>query len=258
MRNIIAIFRREMLSFFVSPVAYFVITGFVLLCAYNFFNMLMDYNVFIMQSARNPGFGMQTVNLNEAVVQNFFYTLLVIMIFLLPLLTMRIIAEEKRRGTFELLLTSPLSVGQIVWGKFLALSGVVLIMTTSALVFPLLLAVFGKPGPEILPVLSGYVGLTLFSLGFASLGMACSAFTENQIVAAMVSLVVNFVFFVVHWPARGLTGPAGEILKQLSPVFQIFDLLRGVVTLQAVVYFASLILVGTFIAQRALDAQRWR
>lgn len=258
MRNIWAIFKREILSFFVSPVAYFVITGFVLLAGYFFFNLLQMYNLVVARYAMMPQMGMQAPNLNQWVVEGYYHTLIVILVFLIPLLTMRIIAEERRRGTFELLATSPLQVREIVFGKFLGVGFVVAVMMFLVFLFPLLLCYFGEPAPEVKPIVSGFAGVLLCALAFASIGMAVSSFTENQIVAGVSSMVALLMLYVIHSPAESLGGTASEILIYLSPVMQARDMLRGVVSLQSSVYFLSLISLGLFLSQRALDAQRWR
>lgn len=258
MRNIISIFRRETLAFFVSPVAYFVIAGFVLLAGYFFFNLLQMYNLILARYAMMPQMGMQAPNLNQWVVEGYYHTLLIILVFLIPVLTMRTIAEEKRRGTFELLATSPLSVREIVIGKFLGVGFIVLLMVALVAIFPLLLVYFGNPGPEWKPIVSGLVGVLLCALGFASVGIAISAFTENQVIAAVTSMVALLLLYVIHSPAEALGGAMGDLLVYLSPVMQARDLLKGVISLKAIIYFLSLITLGLFLSQRALDAQRWR
>lgn len=257
MKRSLAIARRELLSFFVSPVAYFVITGFVLLAGYFFFNFLAIYNTVLARFTSMPYRGeMETPNLNQWVVEGYYQTLLVILVFLIPLLTMRIIAEEKRRGTFELLVTSPLSVRQIVMGKFIGVGSVIVLMNVLILGFPALLYTFGNP--EGLPILSGFLAVTLCSLAFASIGMAVSSFTENQVVAGVSSMVVLLLLYVIHAPAESIGGSVGSVLEYLSPTLQVRDLIRGVISLKALVYFFSLMTLGLFLSERALEAHRWR
>jgi len=259
MRNIIAICKRELLSFFVSPVAYFVITGMILLGGYFFFNLLATFNV-VLQRYAGLGFrgALGQLNLNEFVVVGYYHTLLVIQVFLIPLLTMRIVAEERKRGTFELLVTSPLSVTEMVLGKFLSLAIVISIMLCAVFCFPLLLVAYGKPEPEVYPILSGFLGLVLVSLGFASIGMAVSSFTENQIVAGISSMVALLLLYVIHAPAESLGGSLGEVLTYISPVMQVQDMFKGVISVKALVYFISVIVLGLFMSLRALEAYRWR
>jgi ABC-2 type transport system permease protein len=257
MRNILAICKRELLAFFVSPIAYFVITGFALLVGFFFFNYLAFFaRMFEMSQMMAFRGGGELPNLNQVVIEGLFQTMVVILVFLIPLLTMRIVAEEKRRGTFELLITSPVSVTEVVVGKFLSLAVVIIAMLSISFIFPLLLMVYGNP--EIPPIVSGFCGVVLCALGFASIGMAVSSFTENQIVAGVSSMVVLLLLYVIQAPAESLGGTSAEVLRYLSPIDQVQQFLRGVVSLKSVTYFVSLILLGIFLSQRALEAHRWR
>lgn len=257
MRNVMAICKRELLSFFVSPIAYFVITGFTLLVGFFFFNYLAFFaRMYEMSQMMALRGATQLPNLNQTVVEGLFQTMIVILVFLIPLLTMRSIAEEKRRGTFELLITSPISVGEIVFGKFLSLAVVVLVMLGITFIFPLLLMVYGSP--EVPPIISGFVGVLLCALGFASVGMAVSSFTENQIVAGVTSMVTLLLLYVIQAPAESLGGVTADVLRYLSPIEQVQQFIKGVISLQSLTYFLSLIFLGLFLSQRALEAHRWR
>lgn len=256
MRNIWAICKRELLAFFVSPIAYFVITGFTLLVGFFFFNHLSYFAQLVEMSAMISLRGRDLPNLNQTVIEGVYHTMVVILVFLIPLLTMRTIAEEKKKGTFELLITSPVSVFQIVLGKFLSIAIVLVIMLSVNLIFPALLVKYGNP--EVLPILSGFLGLVLCSLGFASIGMAVSSFTENQVVAGVISMVTLLLLYVIQAPAESLGGTAADVFRYLSPVEQLQDLLRGIITLKSITYFTSLIVIGLFLSQRALEAYRWR
>jgi ABC-2 type transport system permease protein len=155
-----------------------------------------------------------------------------------------------------LLVTSPVHVREIVWGKFLGVSAIVMIMMLMIFMFPALLCIFGNP--EIAPILSGLLAVSLCTLGFVSVGMAVSSFTENQIVAAVSSMVTLLLLYVIHSPAESLGGVPAAVLNYLSPVMQARDMLRGVITLSSCVYFLSLISFGLFMSERALEAYRWR
>lgn len=256
MRNILAICRRELLAFFVSPIAYFVITGFTLIVGFFFFNYLAWFSRVFEMSQMMAFRGGTMPNLNQSVIEGFFQTMLVILVFLVPLLTMRTIAEERKRGTFELLITSPVSIAQIVLGKFLGLVVVIAVMLGVAFIFPLLLINYGNP--EIPPIFSGLLGVFLCTLSFASIGMAASSFTENQIVAGVSSMVTLLLLYVIQAPAESIGGVTAEVLKYISPVQQVDDFIKGVISLKSLAYFASLIFLGLFISQRALDSHRWR
>lgn len=257
MRNVFAIARRELLSFFVSPIAYFVITGFVLLSGYFFFRLLEVFNIVLMQYRGMPGYaGMQLPSLNEFVVGNFFMTLLTILVFAIPLITMRTVAEERRTGTFELLATSPLSVWEIVVGKYLATATIIALMVCLAGIFPALLVIYANP--EVAPILSGLFGVLLCALGFASIGVAVSAFCESQTVAGFLTMVLLLLLYVIYSPSEAAQGPVEMVLQHLSPIEQTQDLVKGLIKLGALAYHLSVIALGIFVAQRALEAQRWR
>ncbi len=256
-KNIFAIFKKEMLSFFVSPVAYIVITGFILMSGYFFINFLAYYDLVLQQYAAMGRMTDEGIpGMNEFVVARFYYTLMVILVFLIPVLTMRLIAEERRTGTFEMLAISPLSITEIVLGKFLGVAAVLGLMLFSVFLFPLFL--YMQAEFEFWPMLLGLLGLYLYALGFASIGMAISAFTNNQVVAAVGSMVTLLLLYMINSPAESVGGTVGEVLKYLSPAEQAVDLLLGVIETKSLIYFASLILVGIFFSQRALEAQRWR
>lgn len=257
--KIISICKRELFSYFISPVAYLVLAGFLLIGGYFFFNLLGYFNLALERYAQMASFmgGQQPApNLNQWVIEGYFQTLLVVLVFMIPLLTMRLLAEEKRKGTFELLITSPISVTDIVLGKFLGVSLFLIIMLLAVFFFPLLLVIFGNP--EVKPVFSGFLGLVLCSISFASIGMAASAFTENQIVGGVCSMATLLLFYVIHSPAESVGGTIGDVLRYLSPVMQVQDLIRGVISVKAIVYFLSVTIFGLFITQRALEAERWR
>jgi ABC-2 type transport system permease protein len=261
MRKTLAITQRELLSFFVSPVAYTVTAGFLILAAYFLFNNLSAYQVYIAQYKMYAGMmGDETnlPNLNTFVIESFFQVMVIILVFTTPLLTMRVIAEERRRGTFELLATSPLSVAEIVVGKFLGLAILLTIIILSIFVFPSMLVLFGDPAPEIGPMISGLLGVLLLSWSFAAVGMAASSFTDNQVIAGVSSVVVLLLLYVIQAPADAVGGNIGEVLSYLSPPAQLQGLLKGVITVKSIVYFLSWIFVGLFISNRALEAFRWR
>lgn len=256
MKNIWAICKRELLAFFTSPIAYFVITGFTLLIGFFFFNYLSYFARVQDMSAMIALRGGDAPNLNQFVIEGVFQTMVVILVFLIPLLTMRTIAEEKRKGTFELLITSPVSIREIVLGKFLSIAIVLVAMITTTLLFPALLVKYGNP--EVAPIFSGFIGVVLCALGFASIGMAVSSFTENQVVAGVASMVTLLLLYVIQAPAESMSGTAADFLRYLSPIEQLQDPLRGVLAFKSIAYFASMITLGLFLSQRALEAYRWR
>ena len=247
----LTIAKRDVRSTFVTPLAYIVIAGFTLLSAFFFFTLLQQYNGFVHQAATLPNLH---PNLNEWVIYPYYQTLEIVLIFLIPVLTMRAIAEEKRSGTFELLVTSPLSITDVVMGKAVGIGIVLLSMLSCSFVFPLVLTYFADP--EIPPLVVGFGGLLLFAFAFASLGLAISACTKSQTVAGVVSLVVLLIFYVIDAPASHLEGKPALILTYLSPEKHAELLLKGLLQGSDVIFFLSIIALGLFLSIRVLEAQR--
>jgi ABC-2 type transport system permease protein len=258
MRNIVAIARRELLSFFVSPLAYFIITGFLVLAGYFFAVLLLYFNEMSLRMGAMPNMQGPKLNLNEWVVERLYGTMLVVLVFMVPLLTMRTVAEDKKKGTFELLLTSPVSVLELVLGKYLGVGILITVMIGSLGIFPLILMWFGNPQPEFLPMLSGLLGVLLCALAFASIGLAVSAFADSQIVAGLITMVALLLLYVINSPAESVGGVTGAILKYLSPTAQVRDMLKGVISTSSLCYFFSLISFGLFSSLRALEFERLR
>jgi ABC-2 type transport system permease protein len=179
MRNFLAILEKELKSYFFSPVAYVVLGFFLVVTGLFYYNIINWFDRMSMQSmmmAQRYG-QMQPINVNMMAIRPLFHNIAIIGLFLVPGLTMRLFAEEKRQGTMELLATSPLTNWQITLGKFASALAFYLVMLLATGVFIGLLFIFGNP--EIKPILSGYLGLLLVGGCFISLGLLFSAFTEN-------------------------------------------------------------------------------
>jgi gliding motility-associated transport system permease protein len=255
MRNIFAIAGKELRSLFVSPIAYVVLTGFLLIASFLFVSLLSRFvTVVNFYASLQNAEAMQQFNLNEQVLAVLLGNFTFILIILVPLITMRAFAEERRAGTYELLLTSPLSVVEIVIGKLLGLLGFVVIMVALTGVYPVILLFYGNP--ELGPILTGYLGLFLLAAVFVAVGLLASALTDNQIVAAVVCFVVLLLLYIISWPAETVGGAAGDFLKYLSVVDHYGEMIKGVVDTKDIVYFVTLILVGLFLTHRAVEASR--
>ena len=257
MRNALTIAGRELRSFFVSPIAYVVLTGFLLIGGWFFFNLLARFN-FLLQiytAMRNPQFSEQ-MNLNDMVIAPLLQNLSVVLVIIMPMITMRTFAEEKRLGTYELLMTSPLSIGEIVAGKFLSTFVFVLIMIGLTGVYPLILLLYGNP--ETGMIASGYLGLLLLATSFAAVGLLTSSFTENQIIAAVSCFAVLLLFYIISWPAETAGGTFGSILKYLSLTEHFSEMVKGVIDTKDLVYFVSVIALSLFLTLRSVESVRWR
>ena len=257
MRNTLAIAGKELRSYFVSPVGYVVLTGFLLLGGWFFFNLLGRFNflINIYAAMRDPQLQGQ-LNLNDAVIAPLLHNLSVVLVILVPMITMRAFAEERRNGTYELLMTAPLSIGEIVAGKFLAVLAFLLIMIGLTGVYPAVLLLFGNP--ELGIIAAGYLGLVLLAVSFASVGLLTSSLTENQIIAAVSCLVTLLLLYVISWPADTAGGALGEVLRYLSLTEHFSELVKGVVDTRDLVYFVSVIALALFLTQRSVESVRWR
>ena len=256
MRNVLTIIRKELRAYFVSPIAYVVLTGFLLLGGWFFFNLLSRFNVLLSIYTQLQQGAADQLNLNEFVIAPLMHNLSIVLVILVPMITMRAYAEEKKGGTYELLLTSPLRTGEIVLGKFLASFVFICIMLGLTGVYPAVLIAFGNP--EIGVLLAGYLGLLLLATSFVAVGLLTSSFTENQIIAAVSGLVATLLLYIIGWPADTAGEVLGPLLRYLSVTEHFAEMVNGLIDTQDLVYFASLILLSLFLTQRSVESLRWR
>ncbi len=257
MRNVLTIAGRELKSYFVSPIAYVVLTGFLLLGGWFFFNLLARFNLLltIYSAQQNPQV-LQRLNLNEFVIAPLLHNLSVVLVILVPVITMRTLAEEKKAGTYELLLTSPLRVSEIVLGKFLGSFVFVAIMVALTGVYPLILFAYGNPETGV--VLGGYLGLLLLATAFVAVGVLTSSFTENQIIAAVSCLVSLLLLYIIAWPADNAGETIGALLRYVSLTEHFAQMVKGVIDSTDLVYFATVIVLALFLTHRSVESVRWR
>ena len=256
MRAIINLLKKELLVMFVSPMAYCVVTGFLVISGFLFFSYLGTYNDVAAKFLSTGGIGGESVTINEWVIARYYHTLVFVMIFVVPLLTMRTFPEERKRSTFEFLITTPLSVRQIVFAKFLSVAVVVLLMLSVAYLLPLFICYFTDMNPETEPMWVGFLGVALCGLMYAAIALIPACVTENQIVAGLFGSLILLLLYVIFSPAASLGDSAQAILRYLSPGWQVHEFIQGVFTLKGVIYFVSTTFLGLFISQRVLIRER--
>ena len=256
MSNVLAIAQKELRSYFVSPIAYVVVGFFAILCGYFYVASLSILVRFSMQAGMFGMGGPQSININEFMVRPLLSNTAIVLLFFLPFLTARAYAEEKKSGTIELLLTSPLSDLQIIFGKFLgALTLFVLMLAVTAIHMGVL---FWYGEPELGPMLSGYLGLLLMGASFISLGLLVSSATRNQIVAGVITFALLLLFWVLSWMADS-AGPVTQgVLSYLSILEHFDDFSKGVIDTRHVAYYVSFIAFGLFLTAKSVDSERWR
>ena len=254
MSNILAIAHKELRAYFASPIAYIVIGFFALLFGWLYIGIL-DW--FVRQGLQGQmGMGGGATNVNQQMIRPLILNVTVVFLFLLPLITMRTYAEEKRSGTMELLLTSPLTDLEIVLGKFLGALALYGVMVALTLIHFGLLFAFGTP--EWKPLATAYLGLLLFGGCFIALGLFISSLTKNQIVAGAATFGIFLLLWVVDWIGESM-GPTGQaILKYLSMTEHLDDFVKGVIDTKHLVYYLSFIAFGLFLTVRSVDTERWR
>jgi ABC-2 type transport system permease protein len=259
MQSLYAVYRKELGHYFASPIAYIFIGLFLILSAF-FFNIFLTYFIQKSFEAEMQGmrYGMpQEMDVPGLVMRQFFGVLSTLVLFFTPILTMGIYAEERKRGTMELLMTSPVTELQIVLGKFLAsltLYALMLLPTASYLVYMFLRS---EPTPPWRMMLAGYAGVLLLGGALLSLGSFISSLTENQLIAA----VLTFATFLILWVldlGRNAESGLAAVFSYLSVVRHYDDFMRGVVDTSSLIYYLSFIFLFIFLTVRSVDSMRWR
>ncbi len=255
MKNALIIAKRELGAFFSSPIFYVITTVFLCLYSFIFINLLSYFNTLSFQETTAPS-ATPNLSVNEWVVEGSFLNMAVILLLMIPIITMRSFSEEQKNKTIQLLLAAPLTLAEIVAGKFLACMGVVtlmLIISSYNIFFVLFLG-----NPEIGPILTGYLGIFLMSGCFISAGILASSLTKNQVIAAVLGFGFALFSWIIGWAAQSVGAGLGEILGYLSLVSHLDNFLKGIVDSSDIVYYLSIIAFCLFLTHRVLDSRRWR
>ncbi len=258
--NAIAIARKELNIYFSTPIAYVMFTLFTVVGSYFFLQLLGGYeqaSMYFMQV--NQPEMMNRLNFQDMIFRNLFGNLGVILIFIVPFLTMRLLAEEKHSRTIELLYTTPITPGDIVIGKYLAAISILFCTLALTLIYPVLLQVLARDtsGVEWHSVILGYVGLFLLGAAYMALGLFVSSLTDSQVVAALITFVLLLMTWIIGWAAGQTEGTMREFVTYLSAVSHLDSFSKGTVSLKDTLYFFSVIVLGLFATHRAVEAHRW-
>jgi ABC-2 type transport system permease protein len=245
MRGWYAIYRKELGQYFVSPVAYVVVGLFLLVTGF-FMTVYLNYAIEGQPDA--PSW----------VLRAFLQLLALVFLFMLPMVTMSAYAEEKKRGTLELLMTSPITELQIVLGKFFAaltMLAAMLLPTLGCIVF---IWMHSDPAPTFKLVLGGYLGALLFGGALLSLGTFLSSLTENQIIAAVMTFAAFLLLWAIDFGVQAASGTTGQVLQYLSVINHFDDFTRGIIDTAGVTYYVSFMILFIFLTVRSVDSMRWR
>ena len=254
MRNIVVICKKELRSYFVSPIAYLLLTKFTLIFGFFFWNSVGYFNMMGLESQmRGQSFPM---SVNEYVIRPLLSNVSVIGLFFIPMITMRLFAEEKRTGTIELLATSPIRDIEVILGKWLAAVMLYVVMLAfSAINFAFL---FKYGNPDWRPLAIGYLGLLLQAGGLLAVGTFISTLTKNQIIAGAATFGVCLMLWVMEWVAGYETAAWAKVLAYLSVITHFESFGKGVLDTKDALYYVSLIFLGLFLTSRSLESLRWR
>lgn len=258
MRNFLALVERELRSYFVSPLAY-VILGFFLLATGVFYYIIVSWfdQMSMTAAMQAQQYGQAAkMNVNEQAIRPLLGNIATIAMLLLPSLTMRLFAEEKRQGTIEFLLTAPITNWQLVLAKFSSALFFYFTMLAASAVLVGLLFVYGNP--ELNPTLIGYLGLALLGGCFIALGLFFSALTENQIIAFVSTFASNLVIYFAAWFGSSGDSLVGKFFSVLSPFEHFDDFAKGVLDSKHLVFYACFIFGLLFLTYVVLESSRWR
>ncbi len=254
MRNAWIICRKELGSYFVSPIAYLLLTMFGLICGFFFWNELA---YFVFESIQMQMRGQSVpMNINEQIIRPLLSNVAVIGLFFIPMITMRLFAEEKRTGTIELLATSPIRDLEVIVGKWMA--AVILyacLLLFTALNFAFL---FRYGNPDWKPLLVGYLGLLLQAGALLAIGTFISSLTKNQIIAGAATFGVELLLWVCGWVSGYETATWAKVLSYMSIITHFESFGRGVLDAKDAVYYITLIFLGLFFTARSMESLRWR
>ena len=254
LRNIWAIAAKELRGYFASPVAWVMMGLFALIFGWFF----VTYLTFFVRSGMQAAMGGDptNMNVNMELIRPLLGNASVLVLFLLPMVTMRTYSEEKRSGTIELLLTSPLTDFEIIAGKFLGTVGLYAALLAVTGLYVGSLFIYGNP--EWRPLVAGYLGLLLLGGCFIALGLFISSTTKNQMVAGAATFVVGLLFWIVSWFADSAGPTTAAVLSYLSITEHFDDFGKGIIDTKHVVYYLSFISFGLFLTLKSVDSERWR
>ncbi len=250
MKGVYPIFVRELKSYFTSPLAYAILVVFQAISAFLFFLNLKGF----LQLQFDPSFGLlrEELNLNTVIVIPYFDTMSIVLLFIIPLITMRLVADERRSHTAELLFTSPLKISSIILGKYLAALVLLIIMLALSSLNIFVLTAHGNPDTGI--VLSSYLGLLLLGAAFLAIGIFASSISSSQLVAA----IIAFGILLFLWLIGASSDTDSSVFGYISLINHFKNFSKGIIEVKDLVYYVSVIYIGLFLTYTALDSERWR
>lgn len=254
--KIFYIAKKELKGYLFSPIAYVLIAVFLAVIGFLFYNIVSFYSIQSTFIFSQQGVAPE-LDLTEAIFRPTFINMSVVFLLIMPILTMRFFAEEKRSRTIELLMTSPLSILEIILGKFFASVLIFAFMLLLTIYMPIIISLYGSVNWG--QIVSGYIGLFLIGTIFLSIGMLASSVTENQIIAAILSFGILLILWLVRMASQiaGST-TVGDLLSFLSITEHLDNLIKGLIDTKDIIYYLTVSILGLFLTHRVIESQRWR
>ena len=265
MKHVGAIAGRELRSMFVSPVAYVVLTLFAVMGGFFFLASVLSFDANVGQAQQFQAFDyLRDLNLNDFLIAPFLQVMWIVLLFLIPGVTMGLFANEKINGTQELLLTSPITIWELVLGKYLAAAAFVAILVLMLGLFCGILFIYGEPEPA--KTLAGLLGMLLVGLTYAAVGTFASSLTRNQLIAFFLALVLLLILWLLSvfadlgaaGGAMGASSGVSEVLRWLSSSEHFDQLVRGLIDTRALAHFGFMIGVFLLLTKASVESVRWR
>jgi len=255
MKNVWHVFRKEFSSYFLSPVAYVVLTVFLVIVGFMFYSNVVWYYQASFSMFQNPYIN-QSLNLTDDFIRPLFANISVILMFLIPALTMRLFAEENRSGTMELMMSYPVRETEIIIGKYFAAMAFFVVLLFMTIMYPVFLSIVSEP--ELGPLISAYAGCLFIGATFIAIGIFTSTTTDNQIIAALSAFGLNLVFWIIGWIRPSGTDKLSSILQHISITEHYDQLTKGIINSKDIIYFLSICILFLFLANRVILSKKWR
>lgn len=257
MRNALTIAKKDFRSYFASPVAYLVIGVFLFIMGWMFSSILENFLEAARQSERMQAMGGgRAPSISDNLIRPLYGNMNVVLLFTMPFITMRLFAEEKRNNTIELLFTSPVTWGEIIFGKFLSAFGFVAIMLALTLPYVAIMAIAGKP--DWGTIFTCYLGTLCMVSVYLSVGMWASSVTENQIVAGILSFGIILFLWIIKWAALSASTSVADFLGYLSIVEHFEDFSRGVFNTKDLFFYVSAAGLWLYFTYKSIESYSWR
>lgn len=257
MRNSLILAKKDFVSYFRSSIGTFLVAFFLLIAGIFFAVLVISYAKISLDAQRNAFEGVQGLGLTRFIYSSFFLNLGAVLMFLVPLLTMRAIAEERRHDTLELLYTYPLSDAQIVLGKFLALEAFFTLMLLPTLIYSVVMKILGAD-IQWQVVAMGYLGFWLLGTAYLALGLFISSLSDSQVLSGIITFGCLTVFWIGDWIVSVTDGPLSKMLGMISPLSHYREFAFGIFDLSHFVYFLFFNFYFLFLALRSIEVRNWK